>query len=102
MKLTSLRGYRNPEIEKLHPSAAESLLLLKMSVLCCPGGSPVGGNGMLPLGTLKMGEKKIDLFSKTFRMDFGGTMGRQNDPPMTQSSEKESQKATLAALWADF
>ena len=41
VKLTSLRGYRNPETENLHPSAAKSLLLLKMCVFCCPGARPV-------------------------------------------------------------
>ena len=37
LKVTILRGYRNPEIENSHPSAAESLLLAKMCVLCRVG-----------------------------------------------------------------
>ena len=100
LKVTILRGYRNPEIENSHPSAAKSLLLLKMCVLC-RAGSPGGGRGTLPPGGPK-NHGIFDVFSKAFRMGFGRALGRQNDPTVVPRTRKGSEKATLGCLLADF
>ena len=76
LKVISLRGSGNPEIENLHPSAVKTLLLLKMCVFCCRG-SPTGGHGTLPRGDPKNHGNSI-CFSNAFRMGFWGTLERQS------------------------
>ena len=100
MKLTILRGCRNPEIENSHPSAAESLLLAKMCVFCCRG-SPVGGHRMHPRGDPKNHRNSI-IFRKLFQWSLGGHRIAKVSSRTPQGTEKGSRRVTFGALWNHF
>ena len=100
MKLTILRGYRNPEIENSHPSAAESLLLAKMCVFCCRGTRPPA-EGCAPGGTLKITEISI-FFRKLFEWSPGGRRDVKVISRTPQGTEKGSRMVTFEALWNHF
>ena len=90
LKVTSLRGPENPEIENLHPSAAKSLLLLKMCVFC-RAGSPAGGRGTLPRGGPKK-HRNFVIFSNAVPECFRGTLETPNALTDTPRSRHEVQK----------
>ena len=95
MKLTSLRGYRNPETENLHPSAAKSLLLTKMCVFCCPG-TRSAANGCGPLGDPKNHRNSI-FFRKLFQWSLGGRRAAKVSSRTPQGTEKGSRRVTFGA-----
>ena len=100
MKLTSLRGYRNPETENLHPSAAKSLFLPKTCVFCCRGARPV------VIACPPWEGPKITEISIFFRMRFEwvleGHRAAKMSPGAAQEAEKGPQMLTLGCLRADF
>ena len=100
LKVTILRGYRNPEIENSHPSAAKSLLLLKMCVWCCPGSrSPVVA--CTPPGDPKNHRNSM-FFRKLFEWSLGGRRGTKVSSRTPQGTEKGSRMVTFWALWDHF
>ena len=98
--MTILRGYRNPEIENSHPSAAESLLLAKMCVLCRVG-SPVGGNRVRRPGG-PQNHRNCVFFRKLFEWSLGGRRDAKVVSRTPQGTEKGSTMVTFGALWNHF
>ena len=98
--MTILRGYRNPEIENSHPSAAESLLLAKMCVICCRGTRPVV-IAPSPLGDPK-NHRNYMFFRKLFERSLGGRRVTKVSSRTPQGTGKGSRMVTFGALWDHF
>ena len=98
--MTILRGYRNTEIENSHPSAAESLLLAKMYVLC-RAGSPTPGTRSLFPGDSK-NHRNFNFFRKVFEWSLGGRRDAKVVSRTPQGTEKGSRMVTFGALWNHF
>ena len=78
LKVTSLRGPENPEIENLHLSAAISLLL-QTTYVFCKAGTPSAVIAPSPLGSPKV-HRCFAYVLVTFQMGFGRPQKRPNDP----------------------
>ena len=100
VKLTILRGYRNPEIENSHPSAAESLLLAKMCVFCCRG-TRSAAMAPAPRGDPK-NHRIFNFFQKLFQWSLGGRRATKVSSRTPQGTEKGSRRLTFRALWDHF
>ena len=90
MKLTSLRGCRNPEPENLHPSAAKSLLLIKMFIILLPGEPRRWLSHAPPGGDPKITENSI-FFQMRFEWGLEGHWVAKMFPGAPQEAEKGSQ-----------
>ena len=95
MKLTILRGYRNPEIENSHPSAAESLLLAKMCVFCCRG---TRSAAMAPAPRRDpKNNRNFNFFRKLFQWSLGGRRAAKVSSRTPQGTEKGSRRVAFGA-----
>ena len=100
LKVTILRGYRNPEIENSHPSAAESLLLAKMCVFCCRGTRPPA-KGCASRGGPK-NHRNFNFFRKLFQWSLGGRRAAKVSSRTPQGTERGSEGWLSGLLWCHF
>ena len=100
LKVTSLRGYRNPEIENITPSHAKINFFMKMSILPAAGArsSVIAPS---PRGILKITDI-FRFFLEPSRNHSGAPLGRQSEPKGRPRCQNGAPKLTFGPSGMTF